>query len=270
MNDLLKRFREITDRAPLRVPVPAAVAQFGVDENKLVMLQEENIVRGRNELDFLGLTATPLDEGLRKLADAMREVLPEEGVGKLEHKHFWADITGSRFNAVQLMARFRERVNDFMPIEFVAEPGAPDRIEKGATLTGSLPMRGHFQVRVEVAEPARVVFGTVEGHPLAGIVEFSADDVSKGVRFTIHTYTRASNVIDWVAMRTLGSHAQAANWRVVVERIIDASGGTSDGIREETESLDGARAERVEEQVKQIVQERKREETKAAAALPHS
>jgi uncharacterized protein YbjT (DUF2867 family) len=262
MNDLLRRFREITDRNPIRVPVPAALAQFGIDENKLTMLQEENVVRGPNALDLLGVEATPLDGGLVRLADALRENLLHEGIGKLEHKRFRADISGSRFNAVSLMSQFRERVNEFMPIEFAAEPGAPERIEKGATLTGALPLRGHFQVRVEVAEPTRVVFGTLEGHPLAGIVEFNTADTDRGVRFSIDTYTRAANVVDWIAMRTVGASAQAANWRQVVQRVIEESGGTSEGVHEETESLDEARAARVEERVTQMVNERKREETR--------
>jgi uncharacterized protein YbjT (DUF2867 family) len=265
MNDLVRRFAEITGRSPLRVPVPSALAQFGVDENKLTMLQEKNVVRGRSATEALGVTATTLDQGLRLLADALQETLPEDGFGALEHKTFTAVIAGSRYNAVSLMSLFRERVNDFMPIEFVAEPGAPDRIDKGATLTGSLPLRGNFQVRVEVAEPTHVVFATIEGHPLAGIVEFTTADLSKGVSFAIDVYARASNFFDWVAVRTVGAPAQNANWRMVVQRVIDASGGTSDGVHEEKEKLSEDDAAAVEKRVRGLVQERKREETAASA-----
>jgi uncharacterized protein YbjT (DUF2867 family) len=266
MNDLLERFAKITDRSPIRVPVPAALAQLAMDDNKLTMLQEKNISRGRNAVEILRVDTTPLDAGLRRLADSLQEVLPEDGVGKLEHKRFWADIRGSKLSAPALMMQFRERVNDFMPLEFAAEPGAPETIEKGVTLTGHLPLRGNFQVRVEVTEPNHVVFATIEGHPLAGIVEFTTSEVGGAVRFSIDTFTRSSNLLDLIAARTIGSFAQSANWRAVVQRAVDASGGTSDGVHEEGEKLDGEEAAAVERRVKEMVQERKRDESALRAA----
>jgi uncharacterized protein YbjT (DUF2867 family) len=262
MNDVIEHFREITGRSPVRVPVPSALAQLGVDENVLTMLKERNVVRGTSAVEVLGLDATPLEQGLRLLADALRETLPEDGFGSLEHKKFFADMRGARHTPASLMTLFRERVNDFMPIELVAEPGAPNRIEKGATLTGSLPLRGNFQVRVEVAEPAHVVFATLEGHPLAGIVEFTTSESGGALRFAIDTWTRASNFLDWVAVRTVGAPAQDANWRAVVQRIVDASGGTSYGVQQEKETLSEEEAARLEERVKGMVQERKREEVR--------
>lgn len=273
MNDLLKRFAEITGRSPMRIPVPMALMQLTtklgsmavdlpVDDNKLTMLQEENVSRGKSGVELLGIDTTPLDAGLRKLADAMQEVLPEDGVGKLEHKRFWADIQGTRYPANALMTQFRERVNEFMPLEFAAEPGAPEHIEQGITLTGHLPLRGNFQVRVEVVEPNRVVFATIEGHPLAGIVEFTTKDLGGGVRFAIDIYSRASNLFDLIAVRTVGAPAQSANWRSVVQRVIDASGGTSDGVHDEAEKLNEEDAKKVEARVKSLVQERKREEAR--------
>jgi NADH dehydrogenase len=272
MNDLLRRFADITGRSPMRIPVPMQLAQLTarltpsalslpVDDNKLTMLQEKNIVRGTSAAPLLGIETTSLDRGLKLLADALKETLPEDGFGALEHKRFYADIQGSRMNAVAIMSAFRDRVNEFMPIEFVAEPGAAEKVEKGATLTGSLPLRGNIQVRVEVAEPTHVVFATLEGHPLAGIVEFTSTDTERGVCFAIDTYTRASNFFDWVAVRTVGAPAQDANWRAVVQRIIDASGGTSEGVQQEKEKLDDEAAGAVEKRVRGLVTDRKREES---------
>ena len=261
MNDLLQRFAKITGREPVRVPVPMALAQFAIDQNKLTMLRETNVVRGHNAIELLGINTTPLEQGLKLLADALQEQLPEEGVGALEHKRFFAQIRGSRFNAPSLMTQFRDHVNEFMPIEFQAEPGAPERVEQGVTLTGALPLRGNFQVRVEVAEPTHVVFATIEGHPLAGIVEFTTRDLSDSVEFAIDVYARAGNVLDWIATRTIGAIAQDANWRAVVQRVIDASGGTSEGVQQEKEKLEGQEASAVEKRVKEMVQARKRSES---------
>lgn len=275
MNDLLKRFAEITGRNFVRVPVPMALAQLTtkltsvavdlpIDEQKLTMLQEKNVVRGRAALDVLGVSATPLDDGLRLLADAQPEALPEDGFGSMEHKRFWADISGTRHTAASLMSIFRERPNDIMPIETAAEPNTPEQIEPGITLTLNIPMRGNVQVRVEVVEPTRIVLGTLEGHPLAGVVEFLTSESGGAVRFTVDVLARASNVLDWIGMKTIGRPAQNANWRNVVQRIIDASGGTSDGVHEEKMRLDEDERDVAEKGIKALVQERKREETSAS------
>ena len=272
MDDLLRRFAEITGRAPLKVPVPMPLAKVTtrlasmignvpIDETKLKMLEEENVVRGGNVLRDLGVEPTPLQRGLQLLADRLPETLPEEGVGAMEHKQFRADIRGARHSPVSLMKLFRENINELMPIDFAAEPGAPSELQRGATMTGALPLRGNFQVRVEVEEPTQVVLATVEGHPLAGIVEFTTGDTPDGVSFAIDVYTRASNALDWIAARTVGAPAQNANWRSVVERVIEASGGTSDGVHEQKEALSEEDAAVVEKRVRSIVQQRKAEET---------
>jgi NADH dehydrogenase len=281
MNDLLEHFGEITGRKPVRVPVPLAIASVAtrvagaaaslpIDETKLQMLKENNVLREDvpNALLELGLTPTPLRDGLRALADALPEMLPEDGVGSLQHKKFFADISGSRFSAAQLITMFRERINDVMPIEFAAEPGAPTRVEAGATMTGAIPLRGNIQVRVEVVEPTRVVFATLEGHPLAGIVQFTAAESSAGVRFAVDVYARASNMLDFIAMKTVGRPAQSANWRGVVERMIEFSGGTSDGVHDEVRNLDDDEAEKVQKSVRKMVQQRQRDESPAPEDTP--
>jgi NADH dehydrogenase len=272
LNDLLRRLGAITGRHPLRVPVPAPLATVATkiaskaidvpfDETKLTMLRERNVVSGRNALEGLGIEATPLDAGLPRLADSLPEKLPEDGVGAMHHKHFHADIVGSGHTTVSLMTLFRERITELMPIEFASEPGAPTRIEQGVTMTGSLPLRGNFQVRVEVAEPARVVFGTIEGHPLAGIVEFTTAESGDAIRFAIDVFTRAGSVLDLVAERSGGSLAQTANWRAVVQNVIEASGGNSSGTQTETKTLDEETAAGVEKRVRAMVQRRQREES---------
>jgi hypothetical protein len=238
------------------------LVEMPVDDNKLTMLQETNVVRGRDAAEVTGIATTPLPEGLRRLADELKEALPEEGVGSLLHKTFYADIRGSRHSPASLMKRFREHIRDVMPVELVVEPGASARVERGATLTGKLPLRGNFQVRVEVVEPTHVVLATIEGHPLAGIVEFRTSEHGGVLRFTVETWTRASNLFDWIATRTVGAPAQDANWRAVVRRMIDASGGTSEGVQQERESLGQEEAARVEERVRTLVQERKWDETR--------
>jgi uncharacterized protein YbjT (DUF2867 family) len=277
MKDLVDRLREITDRKTAHLPIPSvlaslgsralgAVTRFPIDDTKLTMLQEENVIsRGKpNGLETFGVAGTGLDEGLRKLVDTMPEQLPEDGVGSMQHKRFWADIRGSVHSATRLMTLFRDGITDIMPIEFAAEPGAPTRVERGATMTAALPMRGNIQIRVEVVEPTRTVFATLEGHPLAGTVEFTTADEPDGVRFAIDVYTRAANVFDFVALKTVGAPAQSANWRAVVQRMVERSGGTSEGVKTEIRTLDDEEAARVEKGVRSMVQKRQRQESSPA------
>lgn len=277
VDDLLSRFAEITGRKPIQLPVPMAVAsavtrvaakamRLPIDETKLQMLRDENVLSdpGSRPLHSMGVEPTPLDRALRLLADAGLEQLPEDGVGAMRRKRFWADIHGSSLRPAALMSKFRDNVNDVMPIEFAAEPGAPSRAEQGTTMTGSLPLRGNFQVRVEKSDPTHIVFATLEGHPISGMVEFRSEEIAAGgVRFSVEINSRAANFLDLLALRTVGDPAQSANWRTVVQRMIDRSGGTSDGVHSESMKLDDEEAARIEERLRSLVQARSRDESSA-------
>jgi NADH dehydrogenase len=250
MSDVIERLSRITGRTPATISVPTAIASLGAklfdgnslgeeikkltgldvpfDEAKLTMLLEENLIReGRpNALtEVFHVRPTSLDEGLRILADAVPEQLPEEGTGGLERKRFWADIGGSAHTPQGLLKLFRERCQEVMPLEFAAEPGAPRTIKRGLTLTASLPARGHIQMKVVEANERRVTLATVEGHPLAGVVQFSAAREGGAVRFLVEIHARAANAFDWLAMSTVGAPMQDANWVQVVERVVGLSEG---------------------------------------------
>ena len=285
--DIIERLGRITDRDPVQVSIPAPLAAMGtqlagmfgaltesltsmmgvalpISQSKLTMLLEENVIREPevNALtSALGIRPTPLDTGLKVLADELPELLPTDGVGSMERKRFWADIEGPKLTHTGMMTLFKEHVNDIMPMEFAAEPGAPTRIEKGFTLTANIPMRGNIQVRVEECTDDRVTFATVEGHPLAGIVTFRTEQLPGVVRFIVEIHARASNIFDWIAMRTVGRTMQNTNWEQVVERMVEKSGGEApDGVESDTETLDDSEAEAVEKWIESLITERKRQE----------
>jgi NADH dehydrogenase len=118
----------------------------------------------------------PLDQGLRRLLDALPEQLSEEGTGALHHNRYWADIEGATVDAAtlfgQFCGRFQEVTPDVMDLE--VEPGTPTAVlDCGETVTMALPMRGTVQVRVAELGPTSLTLQTVEGHPLAGAVCFT-------------------------------------------------------------------------------------------------
>lgn len=273
-NQILTLFEGLTGRKPVRVPVPEFLAgattrvaetlgvPFPINESQFRMLIEENVIAagGANALTrVFGLTPTPLSEGLAVLADAQPEQTPGEGVGGMERKQFWADIVRSRYTAEELMERFRGRCTELMPIEFDAEPGTPQQVVKGATLTANLPLRGNIQIRVVEADDRATTFATLRGHPLAGVVRFTtAATDDGGVRFMVSVFARAASMLDWIALSTVGGIAQNSTWRTVVERMVEVSGGESSGIKEEKCVVHGEEERSIEQWVGDIVTQHRR------------
>jgi hypothetical protein len=250
----------------------AAIAELAgmalpVNESQLTMLREGNVIRtpGGNALTgVFKIEPTTLEDGLKKLADAQPEQLPEEGIGALKRKRIWADISGSRLTPEQLFERFRSDFNEATPgiVDAQVEPGTECELTTGATITMSLPVRGNVQVRVQEVTPVKATLVTVEGHPLAGAVRFLSEQRGDQVRFEVQVYDRPANIADWFAMKTVGEAMQTRTWDSVVQRMIDESGGVSaQGIEHHEENLDDHQSDLIEEWLRDLVMERMRSET---------
>jgi NADH dehydrogenase len=279
-NELIERLSRITTREPIRVPLPDFLAKAGMkalgtvgidvpfNTSQLAMLREGNVIADpqRNALtEVLGVTPTTLQRGLELLADAQTEQLPDTGVGPLTRKRFWADIQGGRYNPDELLEYVRAHLDELTPgfVDLGAEPGTPDVVEEGATLTLSLPLRGHVQVRVAEASDRRITLLTLAGHPLAGSVRFLFEYRGSDVRFEIQAYDRAANAVDFIAMRTVGDFMQKRTWESFVDNVVRASGGTArDGVKSESGSLSDAEAQSVESWLDDLVTKLQREEVR--------
>ncbi len=279
-NDLIHRLSRITTREPVRLPLPEFLAKAGMralgavgievpfSDSQLAMLREGNVIADASKnalMEVLGVMPTPLDRGLELLADAQEELRPEAGIGPLVRKRFWADIEGSRFDPDELFDHFRTHLDELTPgfVEVAAEPGTPSVLEEGVTLTLALPLRGHIQVRVAEATDRRVTLLTLEGHPLAGAVRFLFDPHGADVRFEIQVYDRPANVVDFVAMRTVGDFLQNRTWNAVVDNVVRMSGGEArDGVKSESGSLSEADARAVESWLDTLIVRLKREEVR--------
>lgn len=301
MDELVDLLAEITDKRPLRVPVPAFLAQFGagvgerlgvalpINAGQITILREGNTIDPptTNALTAVfGLTPTPLRVGLAKLADALPENLPSEGTGELRRERFWADVRGSRLDADALFELVRTRFYELQPpglVQVGAEPGTPLTLDEGETLTLSVPLRGHVQVRcVEIADRA-ITLATVEGHFLAGTIRFlvltpetaphPADVPPAGtVRFEVRSYSRAASPLDWLGMHTVGTAAQVFNWSSMVRAVVERSGGEAlDGVQTEITTLSGDDAREVEDWAEALVRKRHREDApRAGEAQPEA
>ena len=275
-NDLHARMSRITGRDVQSIPVPEMLASLSAKaisrigwkvsfgDSELQMMKEGNTIREgrRNGLDLLGITPTPLDVGLRALAELQPEQLPSQGVGSLKRKRYWADIVGSTHTPETLFTLFRTHFDDVTPlfVDAKAEPRTSDVIGEGETLTLALPMRGHVQVRVAELVPRRVTLLTLEGHPLAGAVRFLCEARGRAIRFQVEVYDRPANVIDFIAMRAVGDRLQDHTWSHVVDRMVQISGGSApNGVEHESATLDDDEAAAIERWCEELAMRAKRE-----------
>ena len=276
VGEVLDVFSEVTGRSPVRVPLPSFLARAGsslaaaagidtpVSAATVQMLLEGNHLRDGEPNDFmerLGARPEPIRNRLIELVDDLPEQTPDEGVGSLQRRRFHIDITGSGSNARELLRRFTQEFAEIVPFDAAAEPGAPTRLRENATLTLELPARGHVQVRVEAMDETTVTLGTLEGHPLAGIVRFRFQDRDNGVvRFTIDVVERPASRLDQVSMALVGTAAQTRTWRQTAENVAAAAGGHApDGVAEQSWEPSDESAEHLEDWITHLVQRRRRE-----------
>ncbi|HEX8395798.1 MAG TPA: DUF1990 family protein [Longimicrobium sp.] len=283
MRGLIELMSRMTDLNPVLIPVPEFLARMGtqamdaaglgfpIKPDQLTMLEEGNLIPegGVNGLtEVFGVTPTPLAEGIGKLADTLPEQLPSEGTGDLHRQRYWADIRGSTMSAGELFRMVQTEFYQLAPeplMKVGVEPGTQTGIHVGATLTLSIPMRGHIQVRCVDIDDDTITLVTLEGHPLSGAIRFDVTEEGPGLlRFEVRSFTRSGGLIDHLGMRTVGKVAQRATWRSVVEAVVERSGGTAeDGVHEEESTLTGQAATDVEQWVEEVVMRFRRSQSPA-------
>jgi len=278
-NDVLDRFQEITGRSPARVPVPTLLANLGtklaalagielpVNDSQITMLEEGNVIGAGqdNALTMVfGIEPTSLQAGLRLLADALPEQLPSEGFGAFERKRYWADIRSVHHTAESLFDVFRENMNVLTAelLELGAEPGRDVHpLQEGSVLTMRLPVRGHIQVRVEELTERSLTLATLQGHPLAGIIRFLAEQNAESLRFEVRIYGKSANMVDWITMHAVGGRIQNATWVETVENVVRISRGIcARGVQQQNSALDERGQEQVEKWIEKLIAERIRED----------
>ncbi len=290
---VLDRLAEITECNPARLEVPAWLARVGADvmesfgaagkrllqragvaapinTAKLGMLLEENVISGGREnglVTVFGISPTSLQDGLEMLADMLPEQLPGDGVGVVKFTSYETTIVGGTRSATELLDYVCKNITEVMPIDFAAEPDAPTSAEEGETLTLELKGRGNVQVRMEERTRHRATFVTIEGHPLAGVMQMQAEDVPGGVRFRVNTAAQPANVFDWVALRTVGETMQSVNWRTVVRRVAELSSGEAPGgVKRLSHKLTDDEVRELRSWLEKLVQRRQRSRRSAEAA----
>ncbi|MFL6197879.1 MAG: NAD-dependent epimerase/dehydratase family protein [Thermoanaerobaculia bacterium] len=239
--DVLDRLARLTGRDPVRLPVPGALAALGaqaasllgvrvpLNDDKVTMLREGNVIPPGevNALTrVLGVTPTPLDEGLRRLANTQPEQL--QGTGTLTRRRYWAFLAGVQRTPRDLFAEFRRRFFELVPESTVTDAGeaaGQPELEPGSVLTLSLPFRGNVQVRIVEVTDTELTLVTVAGHPLAGSNTFRfAGTPGVDLRFEVETCDRSATLLDELAMVPFGGFLKRFTWTTVVEETARMAG----------------------------------------------
>jgi NADH dehydrogenase len=267
--DLIDRMQALTGRHAPTIPVPEMVASLGlraldaagigspIAESQIDMLREENMIEAGKPnalIEDLGVTPTPLDEGLRRFLDEQPIQLPDEGVGALQQKTFAVDVRPSTYDAGRLFEYLQNHLLDLMPslVDSDPERSNPSRLYEGATLTLALPLRGNLQVRVAEVMNGRITLMTLAGHPLAGAVRFVTAPVEGGVHFEVQVFDRPANLVDWMLMRPVGDRMQEATWVELAESVARVAGAANPSVKRTSRDLDRDQARSVETWAKNL------------------
>jgi NADH dehydrogenase len=276
-HDLIAKMQRMTGRHVPRIPVPDFVASLAVrgmsaagfsspvNESQLDMLREEILIgAGKTNalVDELGVTPTPLDEGLRRFLTEQAEQLPGDGVGTLQRKTFSVEANTGR-TADWLFDYLGDHLLDLMPrlVDVDPEGSNPPRIVEGETLTLALPMRGHMQVRVVEVAQRRITLMTLEGHPLAGAVRFIVRAIAGGVGFDIEAYDRPANVVDWLLMRPIGDRLQESTWLQLAKNVARVLGVGDAEVTHRVKDLDEEEAKAVQRWARELTTKQRRADT---------
>jgi NADH dehydrogenase len=107
-----------------------------------------------------------------------------------------------------------------------------------------------------------MTFLTIEGHPLAGMLRFEVAPLEgAALRFAVEVIAQPADVLDWIAMHTVGGRMQSENWRKVVRRVAGISGGQMRAdVQKEKRALTADETRAIEQRAEELVHRRQRAE----------
>lgn len=195
----------------------------------------------RSESDgSLGDLPPPLPESLRR-KDLQ---LPAEGAGPLFHRRYEARIREPLLTPEALIEQLGRDPNCASPTEFARFHKVrvrEERLRPNDELLVRMPGPWNGPVRVVEVTPTSFRYATLDGHPEAGQIEFSAAAADAGLRFRIESWTRSGDRVSMVMHEHLrmAKEVQLHMWTSFIERVAEVAGGRlTGGIVIETRRVD--------------------------------
>jgi uncharacterized protein (UPF0548 family) len=169
-----------------------------------------------------------------------------DGVGPITYRRYTVEIIDLKQSAVELMTDIQCNIDHYAPELLAYFEKTEDRDPTKNLRVGEeyfIDIAGPFNgpVRVVDVDKTHFVFITLEGHLEAGEICFRLYEKpgqQDMVVFEIFSYARAGHKMSHLSYNVLGvaKQAQTAMWVSFCERVLEASGGTSEtGVRVLTE-----------------------------------
>ncbi|TYZ10026.1 DUF1990 family protein [Hymenobacter lutimineralis] len=170
------------------------------------------------------------------------------GAGPHIERRYFIDIEHSKKSAKELFHDIKCDLEKFSPdllADFHKEKGEAHSLAVGDEF--HIKILGPWNGEVRVTEVADQHFEliTLEGHPEAGRIRFSARNLPTKpdtLRFEIHSWARSRDGLVAFAYSTIGvgKQVQEQTWVTFCQRAAEASGGTPTGpVQVETVEQDG-------------------------------
>ncbi|MCU0508375.1 MAG: DUF1990 family protein [Anaerolineae bacterium] len=168
---------------------------------------------------------------------------PSDGFGQLWRKTYKVRLTGIAVAPEEVVARWKERLPDFMPDHSRFYPSLGG-IEAGqvvlidATMPGGVPVS--TGVLVLHSDPTRFTLVTPQGHPESGYNSFSAHHDGKETVAQIQSVARAADPLYEFGYRFMGGMKhQESIWRHVLTALARHFGASRPQVEMQREKLDG-------------------------------
>ena len=177
----------------------------------------------------------PADQAADQAADQSAEQPAATGAGPLLERRYYVDVAHPRLDAAALMRYVKTHVTDLAPgllAEFEKVKGTDAELAVGHEYHIKILGPWNGAVRVTDVGERHFEFVTLDGHPEAGRIRFSAEArAAGGLRFEIHSWARSRDGLVAFAYDTLGvgKRVQEQTWVTFCARVAEASGGEALG-----------------------------------------
>ncbi len=169
-----------------------------------------------------------------------------DGVGELVVRRYAVDIASAEVTAAQLIERFANNPNEFVPAHVAAFHDMRGRALRGLHLgreaVVEIPGPWDGPVRVDRVDATSITLVTLDDHLEAGQIRFEAID-GPSLRYHITSWARAGDrAMEVLHVRLrLAMEAQTAMWVHVCRRAVAIAGGRRVGpIEIDTELVAGS------------------------------
>ncbi|WP_240738294.1 DUF1990 family protein [Deinococcus fonticola] len=159
------------------------------------------------------------------------------GSGRLTERRYWVDVQRPQCSPQDLIEYIKTHIEEFSPsllADFEKVKGRDNRLSQDDEFHIKILGPWNGMVRVTEVDANTFEFMTLEGHPEAGRIRFSATpdpDLPDTLHFEIHSVARSRDGLVAFMYDTvgIGKKVQEQVWRTFCQRVSEHCGGEQFG-----------------------------------------